>query len=64
MKTKDENWTLCDVAILPRDMRRILRLQFKEFIHHIEDHEALDTVVDYRLANRISRSGRREQLAA
>lgn len=28
-----------DVSTLPPDFRRVLKIQMKEFIHHIEDNE-------------------------
>lgn len=28
---------VCNLADLPLDLRRVLTIQFKEFIHHIED---------------------------
>jgi len=31
----------CVMPQLNGDMRRMLTVQFKEFIHHIEDHEAI-----------------------
>jgi hypothetical protein len=27
------------VQVLPRDMRRMLRVQWKEFIHYLEDYQ-------------------------
>jgi len=28
---------VCDLSVLPLDLRRILSVQLREFIHHIED---------------------------
>lgn len=28
---------ICELSKLPLDLRRVLTVQFKEFIHHIED---------------------------
>lgn len=32
------------VAQLDRDLKRVLTVQFKEFIHHIEDHESVESI--------------------
>jgi len=64
MNTTMEILMVCDVAHLPRDMRRMLRIQFKEFIHTMEDTELTPKQVeDYRLSNRISVSTRRAEAA-
>jgi len=64
MKTTHEIWMVCDVVHLPRDMRRLLKVQFKEFIHTIEDNQlALKPEDCYRLKNRISVSARRAAAA-
>jgi len=42
---------VCGMLQLNNDLRRMLSVQFKEFIHHIEDHEELlagDKVVSVR----------------
>lgn len=29
----------CDIGIVPKSLKRILRVQFREFIHVLEDNE-------------------------
>jgi len=60
-----QNGVVCDVAHLPRDMRRMLKLQFKEFIHTFEDSELVSRTAKRQTAsNRISVSVRRACAAA
>jgi len=64
MNTTHEIWMVSDVAHLPRDMRRTLRLQFKEFIHTIEDSQlTLKPQDNYRLTSCISVSAGRATAA-
>lgn len=41
--TEDNESAHC-VAQLDKDLKRVLTVQFKEFIHHIEDHECVSSV--------------------
>jgi len=40
----ENNESVCCVAQLDNDLKRVLTVQFKEFIHHIEDHECVASV--------------------
>lgn len=51
---------VCDLAHLPLDLRRILTVQFKEFIHHIEDVQAENELLhNPRVVNFLERCFRR-----
>jgi hypothetical protein len=39
---------VCVMPQLNSDMRRMLTVQFKEFIHHIEDHEVISLEERFR----------------
>lgn len=39
MNTRNEQEQVYAVSQLTGDIKRMLTVQFKEFIHHIEDHE-------------------------
>jgi hypothetical protein len=41
MKAEPTNGEACPIARLDRDMRRMLTVQIKELVHHIEDHEGI-----------------------
>lgn len=36
---ENTNWVECDCTQLPLDIKRMLSVQFREFIHHLEDSE-------------------------
>ena len=36
----NERWMPTDLTKLPRDHKRILSVQFREFIHHLEDNQS------------------------
>ncbi|HIA50649.1 MAG TPA: hypothetical protein EYN91_00940 [Candidatus Melainabacteria bacterium] len=47
MKSSSEqlkNETAYSIVQLDNDLKRMLTVQFKEFIHHIEDHEGVTSV--------------------
>jgi hypothetical protein len=37
LPANENSWSTTDLSQLPRDLRRVLSVQFREFIHHIED---------------------------
>ena len=41
MKAEQIKEEACSIAQLDRDMRRMLTVQIKELVHHIEDHEGI-----------------------
>lgn len=38
-----------DLRALAPDLRRMLRIQFKEFVHHLEDNEVQTTQTDSKV---------------
>lgn len=37
MYTKESHASVTDVSELPKDLKRVLKVQFREFIHFVED---------------------------
>jgi len=48
MKAELKNEEACPIARLDRDMRRMLTVQIKELVHHIEDHEGISSLETIR----------------
>jgi hypothetical protein len=42
LRTSEPHAILMDIQEMPRDMKRMLRVQLKELIHTLEDHELQD----------------------
>ncbi len=54
MKAELTNEEACPIARLDRDMRRMLTVQIKELVHHIEDHEGIMSMETIRPVRNVS----------
>lgn len=51
-----KKWTVCSLEQLPLDLKRVLSVQFREFIHHIEDaQKETDLSHNLRVVNFLER---------